>query len=240
VLTVCLAGFLPDAGFIEAHQLQTALYVQLSVSDTGAGMTPEIQKRIFDPFFTTKDKGKGTGIGLSLTHDIIKGYGGAITVSSAPGEGTTFNVFLPAMDGQQFIEGESESVMPTGNERILFVDDEDALADLGKQMIEALGYQVTSRVDGLEAWNLFRTHPERFDLVITDLVMPDFSGEDLIREIRNIRPDIPVILVTGFTEQMPKEKAASLGIDRLMNKPVVMKDMARFIRDVLARRRKVT
>ena len=235
-LTVRLTSVEPDARFIDQHKLKRGRYIQLCVSDTGQGMKPEIQKHIFDPFFTTKEKGKGTGLGLSLTHDIIKCYGGAITVESAPDKGTTFGVFLPALDGKQFIEGEPVPCMPTGHERILFVDDEDALADLGKQMLESLGYRVSARVGSLEALSLFRSNPNRFDLVITDLVMPDLTGDELVRKIHDVRSDIPVILVTGFTEQMTDEHAASIGIDRLLIKPVLIKDVANCIREVLARR----
>ena len=234
VLKVNLADIEPDDFFIAQHHIRPGRYVKLSVSDTGTGMTPDIQKRILDPFFTTKEKGKGTGIGLSLTHDIIKSYGGALTVHSAPGKGATFNVFLPSIDVRRFYEGEVVEPLPTGHESILFVDDEDTLADLCKQMIESLGYRVTSRVNSLEALSLFKNHPEDFDLVITDLVMPDLSGDELLKKIHEIRPDIPVILVTGLTEQMMPEKAVALGARRLAIKPVVMKDVARFIREALA------
>lgn len=235
VLKVSLSDIEPDDFFIAQHQIRPGRYSKLTVSDTGIGMTPDIQKRILDPFFTTKEKGKGTGIGLSLTHDIIKSYGGALTVHSAPGKGATFNVFLPSIDDRRFYQGEIVEPLPTGHESILFIDDEDTLADLGKQMIESLGYRVTSRVNSLEALSMFQNHPEDFDLVITDLMMPNLTGDKLLKKIHGIRPDIPVILVTGLTEQMTHEKALALGARRLAIKPVVMKDMARFIREALAK-----
>jgi PAS domain S-box-containing protein len=233
LLKVALTDIDLDASFAEHEGISPGRYIQLSVSDTGTGMTADVRKRILDPFFTTKEKGKGTGIGLSLTYDIIKRYGGTLSVHSEPGMGSTFNVFLPTIDGQQFLEAESAEALPTGNERILFIDDEDTLADLGKQMIESLGYQVTSRVNSLEALSLFQTHPDAFDLVITDLVMPDLTGDELVKRMHAIRPDIPVILVTGFTEKMTPEKAASLGVRKLAIKPIVMKEMAHFIRAAL-------
>jgi CheY-like chemotaxis protein len=200
--------------------------------DTGSGMTPEIKKHIVDPFYTTKAKGKG--MGLSLTHDIIKSYGGDITVESNPGQGTVFDVYFPAALDTQSTEVDIEDDVLRGNERILFVDDEDTLADLGKQMMEFLGYHVTALVDSLEALALFQKDPHAFDLVITELVMPRMSGDELAQKILAIRPDVPVILVTGFAEQMTPEKSGLIGIKKLVTKPVVMKDIARLIRSALA------
>jgi CheY-like chemotaxis protein len=202
--------------------------------DTGSGMTPEIKKHIVDPFYTTKAKGKGMGMGLSLTHDIIKSYGGDITVESNPGQGTVFDVYFPAALDTQSTEVDIEDDVLRGNERILFVDDEDTLADLGKQMMEFLGYHVTALVDSLEALALFQKDPHAFDLVITDWVMPRMSGDELAQKILAIRPDVPVILVTGFAEQMTPEKSGLIGIKKLVTKPVVMKDIARLIRSALA------
>ncbi|MGD9366177.1 MAG: response regulator [Desulfobacteraceae bacterium] len=215
-------------------EMRPGRYVKLRVSDTGSGMTPEIKERIFDPFFTTKDKGKGTGMGLSLTYDIIKSYGGNITVESTPGQGAVFDVYFPAVKGAKPPKVELEADVLRGNESILFVDDEDALADLGKQMIEFLGYRVTARVNSLEALDLFRKDPYAFDLVITDLVMPGMSGDELAQNILAIRPDVPVILITGFAEQMTAEKAGLIGVKKLVTKPIVMKDIAKLIRDALA------
>ncbi len=235
VLAISLTDITLETSVIDKQLITPGRYVQLCVSDTGIGMTAEVKKQIFDPFFTTKEKGKGTGIGLSLTHDIIKSYRGALTVRSQPGEGAAFTVYLPVVDDPLFFEGKTAESLPTGHERILFIDDEDVLADLGKQMIESLGYRVTSRVNGLEALRLFESQPEAFDLVITDLIMPDLNGDALIKKIHEIRPTIPAILVTGFMEQMTPEKVASLGISRLAIKPIVIKDMARFIRQALGR-----
>ncbi|MGD9010563.1 MAG: response regulator [Desulfobacteraceae bacterium] len=214
-------------------EMRPGRYLKLRVSDTGTGMTPEIKKRIFDPFFTTKEKGKGTGMGLSLAYDIIKSYGGGITVESAPGHGTLFDVYFPAVKSAKPAEADIDVDVRGGSEKILFVDDEDTLVDLGKQMIEFLGYRVTALVNSLEALDLFKKDPYAFDLVITDLVMPGMSGDELAQNILAIRPDIPVVLITGFSEQMTSEKAELIGVKKLVTKPIAMKDMARLIRDAL-------
>jgi CheY-like chemotaxis protein len=219
--------------FHESEEMRSGHYIKISISDTGSGMTPQIKERIFDPFFTTKAKGKGTGIGLSLTYDIIKSYGGMITVKSEPGRGSTFDVYIPTIKGPMPHKAHIEEDVPRGNERILYVDDEDALADLGKQMIEHLGYRVTARVNSLEALSLFQKDPYAFDLVITDLVMPNMRGDQLTQYILAIRPDIPVILITGFAEQITSEKAALIGVRKLATKPVAMRDIAKLIRDTL-------
>ncbi len=235
ILKLILSEIELDATFADQYPgMKPGNYIKLSVGDTGSGMTPEIKKRIFDSFFTTKEKGKGTGIGLSLTYDIIKSYGGIITVKSAPNEGSTFDVFIPTIKGEKLTEIDIVETVYKGNERILFVDDEDALVDLGKQMIEYLGYSVTARANSLDALNLFQKDPYAFDLVITDLVMPNMSGDELCRNILEIRPNIPVILITGFAEQIPSDKAQLIGVKKIATKPIVMKNIAKLIRDALA------
>ncbi len=236
LLKISLSEIELDAAAVAPYSEMTpGRYIKLSVSDTGSGMTPEIKERIFDPFFTTKEKGKGTGMGLFLTYDIIKSYGGDITVESTPGHGTIFDVYFPAIKGAKPIEVGVDADVLGGNERILFVDDEDTLVDLGKQMIEFLGYRVAAQVNSLEALNLFRKDPYAFDLVITDLVMPAMSGDELAQNILAIRPDIPIILITGFAEQMATEKAESIGVKKLATKPLVLKDIAKLIRDALVK-----
>jgi signal transduction histidine kinase len=225
---------LDAASVAPTPEMKPGRYIKLRVSDTGSGMTPEIKKRIFDPFFTTKEKGKGTGMGLSLAYDIIKSYGGEITVESAPGHGTLFDVYFPVVKSAKPAEAGMDAVVLGGNESILFVDDEDTLVDLGKQMIEFLGYRVTALVSSLEALSLFKKDPYAFDLVIADLFMPGMSGDELAQNILAIRPDMPVILITGFAEQMTSEKARLIGVKKLVTKPIVMKDMAKLIRDALA------
>jgi CheY-like chemotaxis protein len=190
-------------------------------------------ERIFDPYFTTKKTGEGTGMGLALVQGIVKSYSGAIRVFSQPGEGTTFNVFLPRIE--QEMPPTIETIAPplTGSERILFIDDELTLADLGKEILESLGYQVSAKTSSLEALEAFRAHPERFDLVITDMTMPGLTGKELAKELLALRPDIPIILCTGFSEVMDENQAKAAGIRGFIMKPCVVSDLAAVVRNVL-------
>lgn len=208
-------------------------YLRLTVSDTGEGITPEIMERIFEPYFTTKEKGVGTGMGLSVIHGIVKSHGGTITVYSEPGKGSTFHVYIPLIQEEVKPEIDEDAFIPTGIEHILFIDDEPVLVDLSKRMLERLGYEVTSRTSSLEALELFKARPDRFDLVITDMTMPNMTGDRLARELMKIRPDIPIIICTGYSEQMSEEKAKWVGIKAFAMKPVAMKDLAKTVRKVL-------
>ncbi len=210
-------------------------YLLLSVSDTGEGMTPEVLGRIFDPYFTTKEKGEGTGLGLAVVHGIVKIYGGTIRAFSEPGKGTTFHVYLPRIKEEKEMAGDVSrpGVFPTGQERVLFVDDEPVLVEIAKQMLERLGYEVTTRTSSIEALELFRTKPDQFDLVITDMTMPNMTGDKLSRELMQIRPDIPIIICTGYSERISEEKAKGMGIRVFVMKPLVMRDLANTIRNVL-------
>lgn len=215
--------------------LRPGPWVKLCVKDTGKGMSPEILERIFEPYFSTREKGVGTGLGLAVVHGIVQTYGGSIDVYSQPGEGTTFTVFLPRLD--QLIEKKSRSAepMPLGNnERILFVDDEVMLIDVQKDALESLKYQVVVVSSPDEALNLFSSSPDDFDLVITDMTMPKMTGDVLAKEILKIRPDIPVILCTGFSEMITKEKALAAGIRDFLMKPVKIQDLAESVQKVLA------
>lgn len=213
--------------------LKPGPYVRLTVSDTGPGIEGAVKGRIFDPFFTTKGPGEGTGMGLSVVHGIVKSHGGMITVYSEPGEGTTFHVLLPRIEGEIAPEAEKVEPLPTGSERILFVDDEEALVRMGEQMLSRLGYEVVARTSSVEALEAFRTQPDKFDLVITDLTMPNMTGKQLARELAGIRSDIPVILCTGYSQIMSDEEAKSAGIDGVVMKPMVMRELAETIRCVL-------
>jgi len=209
-------------------------YLQLTVSDTGSGIKPEILERIFEPFFTTKGPGEGTGMGLSVAHGIVKSHGGAITAYSEPGQGSTFRVYLPVLEAGQEAQRLPESEpLPGGSERILLVDDEPALAELGRQLLERLGYRVTSLASSQEALETFKADPQGFDLLITDQTMPRMTGAELAGKILAIRPDIPVILCTGFSAQISDEKAQEIGIRRLLMKPLDARQTARAIREVL-------
>ena len=207
-------------------------YVLLTIRDTGHGMSAEVVERIFDPYFTTKEKGEGTGLGLAVVHGIVKSYGGVITVYSEIGKGSTFNIYLPAIEKKVEEEKETVEAIPTGHQRILFVDDEPALVDIGKKMLEHLGHEVVVRTSSLEALEAFRNNPERFDLVISDKTMPQMTGFDLARELKQIRPDIPIILCTGFSDTTDSAKAKAMGISGLVMKPIVMREMAETIKRV--------
>ncbi len=209
-------------------------YLRLTVSDTGQGMTPEVLERLFEPYFTTKEKGEGTGLGLSVVHGIVKNYGGTITAYSEPGKGTTFHVYLPVIQGEAEVSGIDEvAPIPTGNEHILFIDDEPALVEIGKQILERLGYKVTTRTSSMEALELFKAKPDQFDLVITDMTMPHMTGERLAGEIINIRSDIPVVICTGYSVRISEEKAKDMGIKAFVMKPFVIRDLAKTVREVL-------
>ena len=235
VLEVSLNDADLDADFARQHpDVKPGKFIRLMVKDTGCGMTPEATERIFDPFFTTKKVGEGTGMGLSVVHGIIKSHGGTIIVESSPGKGSAFSVFLPAIATEVADQANQAQLVITGNERILFVDDEDFQADIGKRMLERLGYRVNTRTKSLEALDLFRQTPDGFDLVITDMTMPDMTGDVLARKLISIRPDIPIIVCTGYSERINPDIVKEIGIKEMALKPVVMKDIAQMIQRVLA------
>ncbi|MBU4262334.1 MAG: response regulator [Proteobacteria bacterium] len=217
----------------EYPSLKTGAYIELVVRDTGAGIDPAIKNKIFDPYFTTKQTGKGTGLGLAIVHGIIRDYGGAIRVRSAPGKGTAFHIFLLASPEKALPQDEGAAVLPSGTERILFVDDEEMIADMGKNMLERLGYSVTTQVNSFEALQTFRINHDQFDLIITDQTMPGMTGAELAGEMLHIRPDIPIILCTGYSSSISEEKAKAIGIREFLMKPIVKKDISRLIRKVL-------
>jgi signal transduction histidine kinase/ActR/RegA family two-component response regulator len=208
-------------------------FVHLSVQDSGTGIEPDIMDRIFDPFFTTKEAGKGTGMGLSVVHGIVKDSGGLISIDSDPGKGTTVNVFFPVVDMTADPRPESTTPILSGNERVLFIDDEPMLIRLHKTLLEELGYRVTTSSSSPEALRMFQTHPEQFDLVITDQTMPEMTGSELATRMLRIRPDIPIILCSGFSSIITKEKAKSIGITTFVDKPVAKRHLAHLIREAL-------
>ena len=214
--------------------MSPGLYACLSIADTGMGMNKDVMDRIFDPFFTTKEKGKGTGMGLSVVHGIVKQMNGEIQVYSEPGKGTEFHIYLPIVK-TDFKTQETRTNEPIqgGTESILLIDDEEGIITIEKLALERLGYQVTSRTSSLEALEAFRFDPKKFDLVITDKAMPNMPGEKLVVELIKIRHDIPILLFTGFSESMSEEKIKSLGIKGLLLKPIIIKDLAKKIRETL-------
>jgi len=209
-------------------------HVSLMIADNGPGMEQNIIDRIFDPYFTTKGEGKGTGLGLAVVHGIVKSHGGQISVYSEPGKGTEFQIFFPVIKKQkETAKVETDTPIQKGDEQILLVDDQDVIVQIEKQMLERLGYHVTARISSIDALEAFRANPDKFDLVITDLTMPNMTGDKLAEELIKIRSDIPIILCTGFSELISKEKAESLGIKEFLMKPVVMKDLSSTIRKLL-------
>ena len=234
VLGVSLMDLYIDADVAAQYpDLNPGPYVRLTVSDTGHGMEPEIIERIFDPYFTTKEPDKGSGMGLAVVHGIVKSHGGTMTVESRVGEGTTFHVFFPRLEREVTFKTEVPEHFLMGNERVLFVDDEQAMVDMGKQMLEALGYKVVAKTSSTEALEAFRAHPDKFDIVITDQTMPHITGEMLAKKLMRIRSDIPIILYTGYSEVITEEKAKAMGIREFVMKPIVTRDMAETIRNVL-------
>jgi PAS domain S-box-containing protein len=209
-------------------------YLQLSVSDTGQGMSQDVKQRIFDPYFTTKGPGEGTGMGLAVVYGILKNLGGAITVYSEPGKGSVFHVFLPVTQPGSVHGEKAPPPLPSGHGRILFVDDEEVIVNMARIMLKRLGYEVIGESDSRLALDTFRADPEAFDVVVTDLTMPGLTGVDLARELLRLRPDIPIVLCTGFSETETAEKARQVGIKELLMKPLVMRDIAEAIQKVMA------
>ena len=235
LLDISLSSVDINAGHIvQGETLQPGQYLKLRVRDTGHGIEPEILHRIFEPYYTTREKGAGTGLGLAVVHGIVKNHHGAIQASSQVGVGSTFDVYFPKVEDYS-VESEAEPEEPVrgGNECILFVDDEPALEELGGRLLSGLGYEVVTRSSAWEALQLFKAKTMAFDLVITDMTMPQLTGEKLALEILRIRPEMPIILCTGFSEQINNERARSLGIRALVMKPFLKNEMARTIRRVL-------
>ncbi len=212
-------------------------HLKLTVSDTGHGIDPDVVERIFEPYFTTREGGEGTGLGLSVVHGIIKSHGGTIDVSSEPGKGATFKIRLPFTGLELQPEIETERSLPTGEEHVLVVDDEQDLIEIAKQMLTRLGYTVSTETSSTAALKLFKIHPDRYDLVLTDMTMPIMTGKDLAGEIKKIRPDLPIILCSGFNKQINKKVILEMGIDAFVMKPIVMHDMAHAVRQVLDKSR---
>jgi CheY-like chemotaxis protein len=213
--------------------------LSLRVVDTGHGMPTEIMERAFEPYFTTKPQGAGTGLGLAVVHGIVKSHGGTLAVKSQPGRGTEFKIKIPFT--HKDCRPESQACRDwdlTGTARILFVDDELAITDMCNSMLADLGYQVRTFCDGAEALDLFQEQSGQFDLVITDLCMPTMNGVQLACRIKEIRPDVPIILCTGYVTSTTEEMVSRVGIDALMRKPVLMVEMAETIRKTLERRAK--
>jgi len=225
VLTVALREVKFDQEMAALHpELQAATYMRLTVKDTGHGMDSDTLERIFDPYFTTKKVGKGSGLGLAVVHGIVRRHQGAVTVYSEVGRGTTFHMYLPKLETkvQREDAGTPALAVQKGKRRVLFVDDETVLAAIGQRMLGQLGYEALVKTSSVEALETFRLQPDQFDLVITDYTMPNMTGAGLATEVLRIRPDIPIIMCTGFNEKIDEEKAGELGIAEFVLKPLSM------------------
>jgi CheY-like chemotaxis protein len=215
------------------EDLTPGRYIQLTVADTGPGIAGKHLARIFEPYYTTKEVDVGTGMGLATVHGIVKEHDGAISVESLPGEGASFAVLLPLTEVSIQAEPAEIATVPEGRERILFVDDELMLAESARDLLAELGYAVTSHTDPARAWEQFRFEPEAFDLVITDLTMPAITGDVLAGDIKQLRPDIPIILCSGFSKKLAGRELADMHVDCILNKPIVFEELATTIRSIL-------
>jgi PAS domain S-box-containing protein len=234
VIEINVESFLLDSTEINNYPgLNEGNYVKITVSDTGPGIPAEVIDLIFDPYFTTKEVGKGSGLGLAVVHGIVKNHNGFLSVSSENGKGTIFTVLFPSLEGTLKNESPKTEEFPTGRERILFVDDEKSIVKMTSLMLKKFGYQVESRMNPLEALYLFKSKPDGFDLVITDMTMPQMTGVQLTEKLMQIRPDIKIIICTGHSSLIDETKAKSMGIAAYVMKPIVMQAIGKTIRRVL-------
>ncbi len=232
-LTVTLKEIRVETNDPAPSGLLPGRYARLSVADTGVGIKQEDMNKIFDPYYTTKEIGKGTGLGLSVVHGIIQELGGLIEISSEPHRGTRIDLYLPVIediDGRQVIV---QDTIPLGSEHILLVDDENAVIRMVEQMLTRLGYTTTTRTASIEAYEAFKANPDRFDLVMTDMSMPNMTGIQLAQKIKTIRKNLPIVICTGFSDQINDEKCHALGIQGYLMKPLVIGDLAVTLRKVL-------
>jgi len=236
ILTVHLSNFQTETDSIGKNgHPKPGDYLKITVSDTGTGITEKDIEFIFDPYFTTKGIGEGTGLGLAVVQGIVKSYGGEIIVDSEPGRGSTFTIYLPVLKKLAEAASKAPETLPGGHERILVIDDEAAIVRLCHQMLTNYGYQVTLQSSSLEALALFKSQPDDFDLVLTDMTMPDMNGDKLTAEMKKIRPDIPVILCSGYSKNISDEKISEIGIIAYIRKPFVKNELLKSIRSALDR-----
>ena len=213
-------------------------YVRLTVSDTGSGMDEATLERVFDPYFTTKKQGEGTGLGLATVRGIVENHGGVIAVKSALNEGTTFDIYFPRVEAafSSALTGWGETGSTSVAARILLVDDEEMLVRLGKNILKKLGHTVTAFSNSQDALDCFRQAPQAFDLLITDQMMPGLTGLELTKQCLALRPDLPVILATGYSEATSKEQALAQGIRAILWKPVTINTLAETIQQALGKK----
>lgn len=234
LLKVSLAEVKFSSDDLAEHlKLDAGDYIKLTISDSGHGMNEQTLQRIFDPYFTTKENDKGTGLGLAVVYGIVSAHKGAIQVSSAPGKGSTFEVFFPSIRYAPIHEPISKQQPSRGHENILFVDDEVALVRMATKLLEKSGYRVVGQNNPLEALELFKSDPNRFDLVITDMTMPYMTGKQLVKALQDIRPDVPIIMCTGYSEKISSEKAQMMGIQAFLRKPLSYNDLTKNVRKAI-------
>lgn len=233
LLTIHLKQIVVEEEASELRVLKPGNYACLSVGDTGEGMAPDVLERVFDPYFTTKKADKGTGLGLSVVRGIVVSFGGDVVLYSEQGKGTVAKVYLPLYHGESVREDFKPVSVARGKERILLVDDEDSVVRLMGKMLERLGYETTSCLSSTEAFRQFRENPGEFDLVVTDMTMPDMTGLDLAMLVRRIRTDIPVVICTGFSDQLDEERCAAHGINEYIMKPISRNNLATAVRRAL-------
>jgi PAS domain S-box-containing protein len=233
-LTVKLTNETLTRDFTDHHrEMSPGEYLKMEVSDTGPGIPPGFMDKIFDPYFTTKEKGEGTGMGLAVVQGIVQGCNGAVTVGRSKSNGASFKIYLPVIHTDEPAKVKFDEAIPGGNEHILFVDDEPPLAELSKQMMERLGYNVTIRTSSFEALELFKSQPEAFDLVITDMTMPNMTGDVLAEKLTMVQPDIPVVICTGYSEKITQKLLDRPNIKALILKPIIRNELLISIRQVL-------
>jgi CheY-like chemotaxis protein len=225
---------LNEAQALSIHpDLHAGPYVHLQVRDTGHGMKRALLEKIFEPYFTTKDQDKGTGLGLSVVHGIVSNHGGVITVDSLVDKGTIFDMYFPRIVTQDLPDTGAAADLPAGTEHVLMVDDEPSILKLNSQVLKRLGYTVTTRASSLEALALFTARAKDFDIILTDMTMPGMRGDQLAEQCLKIRPEIPIILITGFSEIITEEKARKIGIMSTLMKPTTKVELATAVRSAL-------
>jgi len=218
---------------VRPYGVNSGRYVKISVADTGVGIDDAIQHRIFDPFFTTKEVSRGTGLGLASAYGIIKSHGGIINANSKKNQGATFNIFLPASEKKIFKEKMTQKEILKGSETVLLVDDEDMILEVGRHLLEKLGYEVLTAINGIEAVEIYRTNREKIDIVILDMVMPKMDGEDTYEKLKDIDPGILVLLSSGYSIDGKASKILSRGCDGFIQKPFDIKNLSWEIRKIL-------
>jgi len=233
ILLVELASIEVSKGDPTSEKIKCGPYVRLIVSDTGCGMETEVKQRIFDPFFTTKKRGHGTGMGLSVVHGIISDFGGSILVHSKPNKGSSFQLFFPAIERRFEPEKRPVESLLSGDEHILFIDDEAPILNMSRQILESMGYRVSTCISSLEALNVFQNQKEIIDLVIADIDMPDLTGFNLTKKLFELKPEIPVVLCSGYSSKFHEQYAIEIGVRAYLTKPILMRELLKTIRTIL-------